>query len=132
MIALRGLHTELRPYAEYALQIAKANGLTPQVTSVYRGLTQQQRLRTNWEQCQARGLYPSSASLGYGLSCAYPANRPGDSGHNFGLAWDSWVPETDMPTWRAIREWIGWTVPEHDQIHAELPQWRLYVPNIGQ
>ena len=132
MIALRGLYPELRPYAEYSIRLAEANGLTPQVTSVYRGLTQQQRLRTNWEQCKARGLYPSSASLGYGLSCAYPANRPGDSGHNYGLAWDSWVPKEQMATWTAIREWVGWTVPSHDQIHAELPQWRAYVTNTGQ
>lgn len=132
MIALRGLHQKLRPYAEYALEVAKAYGLKPQVTSVYRGLQQQGRLRTNWENCKARGLYPSSASLGYGLSCAWPANRPGDSGHNFGLAWDSWVSPEEMALWVAIREWVGWSVPPNDQIHSELPQWRSYVPNIRQ
>ena len=127
MIALRGLNLQLRPYADYAFQIAKANGLEPIVTSVYRGLPQQQRLRTNWEECQRRGLYPSDVSLGFGMSCKWPANRPGDSGHNFGLAWDSWVPEKDMPLWVAIRQWIGWQVPDHDQIHAELPEWRQYT-----
>jgi len=132
MIALRGLHPELKPYAEYSVQVGEQYGLKPMVTSVYRGLTQQQRLRSNWEQCKARGLYPSGVSLGYGLSCAYPANRAGDSGHNFGLAWDSWVPPEDMALWVAIREWVGWQVPSNDQIHAELPQWRSYVPNIGQ
>lgn len=127
MIALRGLHRELRPYAEYALEVAKDYGLKPQVTSVYRGMALQARLRANWERCVDRGLYPSPAQLQFGMSCAYPANRPGDSGHNYGLAWDSWVPEEQMPTWVAIREWIGWRVPAHDRIHSELPEWRQYT-----
>jgi len=127
MIALRGLDPVLKPYAEYAIRYAEAYGLTPTVTSVYRGMAFQARLRRNWEDCQARGLYPSRASLGYGLSCAYPANRPGDSGHNYGLAWDSWVPDDQMADWTAIREWVGWRVPSNDAIHAELPSWRSYI-----
>ena len=127
MIALRGLHPQLRPYAEYAMQVAEANGIRPEVTSVYRGMALQGRLRDNWERCVDRGLYPSKAQLQYGMSCAYPANRPGDSGHNYGLAWDSWVPEDQMSTWAAIRQWVGWQVPEHDLIHAELTDWRQYT-----
>lgn len=127
MIALRGLHPELKPYAEYAIRYAESYGLKPQVTSVYRGMAQQGRLRANWEQCQARGLYPSDASLGYGLSCKWPANRPGDSGHNYRLAWDSWVPDDQMAFWVAIRAWVGWQVPANDEIHAELPSWRSYI-----
>ena len=127
MIALRGLHRDLKPYAEYAIRYAEAYGLAPQVTSVFRGMAQQQRLRSNWEECVNRGLYPSAAALGYGLSCKWPANRPGDSGHNYGLAWDSWVPPNQMGDWVAIREWVGWTVPSNDQIHAELPSWRSYI-----
>lgn len=127
MIQFRGLHPDLKPYAEYAVSIANHYGLAPEITSVRRGIQQQARLRTNWEQCVARGLYPSDASLGYGLSCKWPANRPGDSGHNYGLAWDSWVPPDQMATWVAIREWVGWQVPGHDQIHSELPSWRSYI-----
>ena len=127
MIALRGLHPELRPYAEYAVNVAKQYGLEPYVTSVYRGMDLQRKLRQNWERCVERGLYPSDARLQYGMSCAYPANRPGDSGHNYGLAWDSWVPADQMATWRAIREWVGWRVPDNDQIHSELPEWRQYT-----
>ncbi len=127
MIALRGMDPVLKPYAEYAIKYAEAYGLKPVVTSVFRSLQHQARLRTNWQQCVARGLYPSSASLGYGLSCKWPANRPGDSGHNYGLAWDSWVPDAHMADWTAIREWVGWNVPAHDAIHAELPSWRSYI-----
>jgi len=127
MIALRGLHLGIRPYAEYAVNLAQYYGLAPQITSVYRGMAQQQRLRSNWEDCVARGLYPSATSLGYGLSCKWPANSPGDSGHNYGLAWDSWVPDDQMADWVAIREWVGWEVPPNDQIHAQLPSWRSYI-----
>lgn len=127
MIAFRGLHAQLRPYADYAMQLAARAGLTPVVTSVKRNLDLQAKLRANWEECVRRGDYPSDRSYGKGLSCKWPANRPGDSGHNFGLAWDSWVPPEQMPTWTAIRRSIGWEVPEHDQIHAELPNWRQYV-----
>jgi len=127
VIALRGLHPELKPYAEYSINLARHYGLAVTVTSVFRGMAHQARLRSNWEECQARGLYPSSTSLGYGLSCRWPANRPGDSGHNYGLAWDSWVPPDQMADWVAIREYVGWRIPGNDQIHAELPEWRGYI-----
>jgi len=126
-IALRGMHPDLKPYADYSLDIARYYGITPTVTSVFRGMAHQSRLRANWEECRARGLYPSDASLGYGLSCRWPANRPGDSGHNYGLAWDSWVPSGQMADWVAIRQYVGWRIPENDQIHAELPEWRGYI-----
>lgn len=126
-ISLNGLHQQLRPYAEYALQIANQYGLKPEVTSVYRALDFQLKLRNNWELCVKKGLYPSHVSLSPGMSCAYPANKPGDSGHNYRLAWDSWVPEDQMPLWRDIRRYVGWQVPDNDLVHAELPNWRSYV-----
>lgn len=109
------------------MQLAQQYKLSPTVTSVTRSLELQAKLRANWERCVAEGYYPSDKSFGPGLSCKWPANRPGDSGHNYGLAWDSWVPPEQMPLWTAIRRHIGWEVPEHDQIHAELPNWRQYV-----
>ena len=115
-IALRGMHSALRPYAEYAMKIAWANGINPTVTSVYRGWAQQLKLRQRWES---------------GLS-KWPANRPGDSAHNYGFAFDSWVPDAQMPTWAAIREYVGWEVPPHDIIHAGLPGWRQYRPSAYQ
>ena len=127
MIAFRGLHQQLRPYADAAMQLAQQYKISPTVTSVTRSLELQAKLRANWERCVAEGHYPSSKSYGPGLSCKWPANRPGDSGHNYGLAWDSWVPPEQMALWTAIRRHIGWDVPEHDQIHAELPNWRQYV-----
>ena len=111
MIQLRGLHSQLRPYAEYAVQVAHAYGLRPVVTSAYRSNAEQARLYNRFRSGQSR----------------YPANRPGDSAHNYGLAWDSWVPDEDSSTWVEIRRWIGWGVPANDLIHAELPDWRRYL-----
>lgn len=120
-IGLRGLHREVRPFAELALQIAYHYRLDPVITSTFRSLDNQRRLRRKFEECVAKGRFPSAPD------CKYPANKPGDSSHNFGLGWDSWVPEKDMPLWTAIREYVGWRVPPNDQIHAEVPGWRDFI-----
>jgi hypothetical protein len=105
------MHTELRPYAEYAHQLAEQYGISPVVTSVFRTWEDQTRLRARYEAGKSK----------------YPANRPGDSSHNYGFSWDSWVRDSDMPLWVAIRRHVGWQVPENDLIHAQLPNWRAYV-----
>ncbi len=110
------MDSRLRPYAEYAMKVAWAYGLKPQVTSVFRGWAEQQRLRDRYLAGKSK----------------WPANRPGDSAHNFGYAFDSWVPDAQMPTWRAIREYVGWRVPQNDVIHAGLPEWRKYRPSSYQ
>lgn len=126
-IDFRGIHAALRPYAEYALAMARANGISPVVTSVYRSIEEQRKLRANWEACVTAGLYPSSISLSPGYTCRFAANRPGESSHNFGMSFDSWVPPEQMAAWTLIREWIGWRVPPDDPIHAEYPDWRRAV-----
>lgn len=128
MIEFRGLDPQLRPYAEQAVKLANQYGLRPQITSVTRTIATQTRLRQNYEHCLAAGRFPSDFSFGTGLSCRWPANRPGDSAHNWGVAFDSWVPPEQMTLWRQIREYIGWRVPDNDVIHAELPNWRQYFP----
>ena len=120
-LSLRGMHPDLRDPAEFALEVAHLNGIRPQVTSVVRSFTTQARLRRNFEQCVAQGRFPSAPN------CLFPANVPGDSAHNYGLAFDSVVPAAQLPTWTAIREWIGWRIPANDTIHAELPGWRSVI-----
>jgi hypothetical protein len=127
VIALAGIHQQLRPYADQALAIARENGIPVTVTSVFRSLDFQRRLRANYELCLARGKSGQAVSVTPGMSCAYPANRPGDSSHNFGLAWDSITEERFQPFWNEIRRWVGWEVPPGDVIHAELPGWRRYL-----
>lgn len=110
-IGLRGLHSEVRPYAEYAHRIAEYYGLNPVVTSTFRSWEDQARLRRRWEAGKSK----------------FPANRPGDSAHNWGLAWDSWVPEPQRDLWTRIREYVGFVVPSNDWIHAAVPNWRAWV-----
>jgi len=107
---LRGLDSRLRPYAEYAVQLANQYGISPTITSTFRSWEEQQRLRSRWERGESR----------------FPANRPGDSAHNFGWAWDSVVPAGEQALWNAIRRYVGWEVLENDLIHAQLPDWRRF------
>ena len=108
MFALRGLDPDIRDRAECAFKMAQAEGLAPVVTSVRRSWAEQLVLRKKWESGQSE----------------FPANQPGDSAHQFGLAFDSWVPDDQMAQWKTIRECVGLFVPAGDLIHAERPQWR--------
>lgn len=121
MFALRGLHEGVRPYAEYAHQIARAYGLSPRVTSVRRSWANQLQLYAKHLRCRLMGRFPSPPD------CLFPANRPGDSSHQYGMSWDSVVPSAQMPLWVAIRRYVGFNVPGNDSIHAEVPGWRELV-----
>jgi len=110
MMQLRGLDSRVRPYAEYAHRIANYYGIDPTITSTFRSWEQQQTLRSRWERGES----------------AFPANRPGDSAHNYGWAWDSVVPPAQQPLWNEIRRWVGFEVLENDIIHAQVPDWRRY------
>jgi len=108
MFTLRGLEPDVRSQAECAFKIAHGLGLTPVVTSTRRNWAEQLRLREAWERGESK----------------FPANRPGDSSHQYGLAFDSWVPDEDMACWVEIRQQVGLRVPAGDLIHAERPNWR--------
>lgn len=118
---LRGLHPSLRPYAEYALQVAARYRVPVEVTSVYRSNREQQELYDNYVRCLRQGLF------GRTPECRYPANRPGDSAHNFGLAWDSTVEPRYQAWWDYVRRAVGFEVLQNDRIHAQLPGWRRYI-----
>jgi len=108
VFGLKGLDPDVRNRAECAFKIAQSYGLTPVITSVRRSWAEQLVLRKKWEAGQSE----------------FPANNPGDSAHQFGLAFDSWVPDEDMALWKGIRECVGLFVPGGDLIHAERPEWR--------
>jgi len=110
MMQLRGLDSRVRPYAEYAMQIAHSYGVQPTVTSTYRSWEEQTKLRSRWERGESR----------------FPANRPGDSAHNYGWAFDAVVPDVQQPLWDAIRRWVGFEVLPNDIIHAQVPNWRQF------
>ena len=109
---LRGLHPVVREGAQYAIDWAEYYGIPVTVTSGYRSWEEQSRLRARWE----RGENP------------YPVNRPGDSSHNWGLGFDSWVREEHWPAWHYIRKAVGFQIyPDRDRVHAEYPGWRSVV-----
>ena len=116
-IQLRGLHPQVRERAELVLRFANRFGVRPVVTSTYRSFLEQDQLR--------RAFLAGESS--------FPANRPGDSAHNFGLAFDSVLPAglRGVPRfergWKSIREAAGFAVPSNDDIHAEVPGWRRFV-----
>lgn len=110
-LKLSGLHPAVKDAAEWCLDVAEYYGIPVTITSGFRGWEEQQRLRDRYEAGQSK----------------FPANEPGDSAHNYGLAWDSWVPEEWRPAWDYIRRYIGFEVLQHDWIHAQVPNWRQYV-----
>lgn len=116
---LYGLNDAIRAAAEWCVAVADYYRVPVTVTSGYRSLQEQARLRDNFERCVASGRY------GQGPDCLYPANRPGDSAHNFGLAFDSVTDDPAlMPWWMAVRRYAGFDVRDSDPPHAEYPGWR--------
>ena len=105
---LAGLHPEVKAAAEWALSWADFYNVPVAVTSGFRSFEEQARLRAKWEAGQSR----------------FPANRPGDSSHNFGFAWDSVVPSWAQAWWTHVRQLSGLEVLPNDIIHAQVPNWR--------
>ncbi len=116
-IQLRGLHPLVRERAELVLQWANRFGVRPVVTSGFRSWQDQAELRRKFVNGESR----------------FPANIPGDSAHNFGLAFDSVLPDRLRGNplaedwWERVREFYGFNVPANDSIHAEVPGWRRFV-----
>lgn len=125
-IQLRGLDPTVRAYAQWCLDVAAYYKIPVTITSALRTWEEQTRLRARYESCLARGEQVHAGNPN--AACRFPANEPGDSAHNWGLAWDSWVPEEYREAWTYIRRYAGFTVPAHDWVHAEMPAWRNYTP----
>ena len=111
MATLSGLHPEVAQRAQWALEWARFYGVPVQLTSGFRTRAEQQRLYNAWISGRNR----------------FPANRPGTSSHEFGLAFDAWVPPHEEAWFTALREWLGFRVPAGDVVHAEVPGWRGFV-----
>lgn len=109
-----GLHPALVPYAEEAIRRAQREGIRPRVTSVRRNWAQQEELYTAYRAGVAR----------------FPANPPGTSPHQYGVAWDSTVPAYQQAAWDKIRADLGWKLYPNDKVHAEYPNWRAYIHQL--
>jgi len=116
VISLRGLDSRIRPAAEEAFDIARGCGIEPTITSVYRSWEEQLKLYERFTRGEA----------------TFPANRPGDSAHNYGWAFDTVVPAEQQCLWTEIREYVGFEVLPNDIIHAQLPDWRQYRDSAFQ
>jgi D-alanyl-D-alanine dipeptidase len=102
-----GLHPSFAPYARYLVDVARANGLGPVVTSAYRSYSQQAVLY--------RRFLAGQSSL--------PAAPPGRSKHQFGLAIDVDLPQNRQYLAALGRWWLsiggGWF--PSDPVHFEAP-----------
>lgn len=107
-MTLAGLHPAVRQRARLAIDYAMRQGVPVQVTSTFRSIEHQRKLYTDYLNGQSQ----------------FPANPPGLSAHNYGLAWDSVVPEGYVSWWTRVREAFGFRVPPNDWIHAEVPNWQ--------
>lgn len=120
-LKLAGLDRNVRAAAEWALAWADYYQVPVTITSGFRSWADQERLYTNYVQCV------SSGDFGHTPDCQYPANRPGDSAHNYGWAWDSVVPSRYQDWWDYVRRAAGFEILSNDRIHAQVPNWRQYV-----
>lgn len=120
--SLAGYGPVMREAIEYALEVGRAYGLHPELTSTVRPLSEQRALYARYLACKARGerIHPGNKNPG----CRYPAAAPGESAHNYGLAFDSWVPEGEWEAWNHIRAAVGFHLIKNDRVHAEYPGWR--------
>lgn len=119
-LKLAGLDPGVKAAAEWCLAWAEYYGVPVTVTSGFRSWDDQQRLYTNYVECLRTGDYGKTPD------CMYPANRPGDSAHNFGWAWDSWVPPEYQSWWDSVRKAAGFQLFPNDPVHAQVPNWRKY------
>jgi hypothetical protein len=120
-LSLSGLERSVRANVEWCLAVAEHYRVPVTVVSTYRTRAEQMRLRRNYEQCLASGRF------GQGPDCLYPANKPGFSAHEYGLAWDSSVEPRYQAWWNYVRQTAGFHVLPGDLPHAEVPNWRDFV-----
>jgi hypothetical protein len=111
MPSLATLDPRLAPYAQYLVRVAEASGLKVQVTSVVRTRAQQQILYQRY-----------LARLRAGDRNILPANPPGTSLHEHGLAFDLVVNgDWRGPGQRALgalwRSWGGKWAGDADPVH---------------
>ena len=108
VLGFAGMDARIRAHAERTVQAALDEGIRVNVISVRRQYADQMKLWQDYLAGRSR----------------WPANPPGDSAHEYGVAFDATVPEGDYPRWFAIRKAYGWATFAGDPPHAEYPNWR--------
>lgn len=108
MLGFAGMDPRLRAHAEATVAFAERYGIVPTIISVRRSYEEQQKLWQNYLAGKSK----------------WPANPPGDSAHEYGVAFDATVKPEHQEAWNYIRRGFGWTVHASDLPHAEYPNWR--------
>jgi len=121
LLRLGQLHPQVKERAEWAIGWADHFSVPVTITSGFRSFAEQADLRRNFEACVARGDFGKTAR------CRFPANRPGDSSHNHGFAWDSVTDPEFQAWWTLVRQMAGFEVLPNDIVHAQVPNWRNFV-----
>ena len=124
---LSGLWGPARARAEWAVDVAAHFGVPVTVTSVRRSWAEQSALRRRWEEA---GRPASCQTVNGQYVC--PANRPGESAHEWGLAWDSTTEPRYQSWWDYLRRYAGFEVLPNDDVHAQVPNWRSLVGLQGR
>lgn len=123
--SLDDLAPGVREQAYATLRYAREHGIDVVVTSTRRTRAEQATLRERYEVSVRDGTFGQPGTV------EYPANRPGDSAHEYGLAFDSVPVRPDYAEdWIKVRKAFGWRVPYNDPVHAELPRWREAVAHL--
>lgn len=117
-----GLARGIQPAVRWCLAVAEYYGVGVTVTSGKRSSSEQRRLYEQYAKCVREGTFGTPR-----CPTRWPANPPGTSAHEYGLAWDSVVDARYQDWWNRVREAAGFRVPRNDAIHAEVPNWRQYV-----
>lgn len=104
--SLNGLHSSLRPYAQWLVSVAPyAGARSVRITSVTRSRAEQQQLYSNWLAGRS----------------SFPAAPPGRSKHEYGLAWDMVTePFSALDTLGAWWKEIGGEWSPTDRIHFAM------------
>jgi len=112
---LSTLWAPLVPYARALMD----NARQCYVTSGYRSYADQKRLRDQWDALRARGLTSQQIAEQYGL---YTPSKPGQSMHNYGLAFDVGGPAEERAWLGAIwNSWGGqWSTRDHVHFQVRL------------
>lgn len=104
------LDPAIRPFASDLYDLARSQGLYARITSTRRSHAQQEVLYRRYQE---------------GLS-RYPAAVPGNSAHEYGLAFDMVISDPGYQR-GAGKLWVSWGGVygnEEDPIHFEYPSWR--------
>jgi LAS superfamily LD-carboxypeptidase LdcB len=107
-VRMSQLRPDVRRAARWSLEVARYYKVPVTVTSTYRSKSLQRRLYNRYKAGESR----------------WPAAKPGQSAHNYGLAFDSTVPARYQNWWNYVRTRAGFVVPRGDEIHAAAPNWR--------